>query len=398
MALRLGLPAKLANTDANDTRYDFNNLVVCNNDGSPRGGVMSPIAPATPIIVGHSVMAVGVAPFQAVAVRDGGVVLLANDGATNVTIATAPVSNSRIDIICARQDDASSTVSAPDSDNTAKLYAVTGTVAASPSPPATPAGSVLLGQITIPAGTTRTDTGTTISQTPTFTAASGGIVPFPSVAWMNTWTNAQPGQFASVYTGASIGLYQWNGTAWIASPAQNDIGLQPVIPASVAGTGVVLNSDGSVTCTASSTISVNGCFTAAYKNYLVVFDKTASSAANGGGVKLRAAGVDDVTANYDEQQWWTTGTTATAQAITGAAQFNAETVAGTEDIAEWKFWSPALARATKLDIVSSVWSSATVAVKAIIAGRHALATGYDGFSFVASTGTITGTFRIYGLA
>ena len=105
MAIRKGLPAKLALTDADDTRYLFSGLVVCNVDGSPRGGVLSPVG--TSLVTATATMSVSVARFQGAAVRDGGVVLLANDGAVNVLLDAAPGANSRIDVIYAKQNDSS---------------------------------------------------------------------------------------------------------------------------------------------------------------------------------------------------------------------------------------------------------------------------------------------------
>src|SRR5690554_1801249 len=112
MALRKGLPAKLAATDADDTRYALAGLVVANADGSPRGGVLSPVG--ANLVTATGTMNVSVGRFQGAAVRDSGVVLLANDGPANVLLDAAPAANSRLDVIWAKQNDASSTVSVPD--------------------------------------------------------------------------------------------------------------------------------------------------------------------------------------------------------------------------------------------------------------------------------------------
>lgn len=217
MTLRKGLPAKLASTDADDTRYVFKNDVVCNADGSPRGGVTGPL---TALLSSTATMNTAVAPFAAVAVRDGGVVKLANDGTVNVLHDAAPASNSRIDIIWAKQDDASSTVASPDADNNPVFGIAKGTAAPSPTPPTglVPAGAVEIGRVQIPSTATATNSsGVVISSTSQLTASSGGYVPFRTVADLAGWTTARIGAHANVFadpTSAFNGDYTFDGSAW----------------------------------------------------------------------------------------------------------------------------------------------------------------------------------------
>jgi len=194
MTQRKGLPAKLALTDADDTRYDFRNLVVCNADGTPRGGIT---APTTPLVTATATMNVSVAAYSAVAVRDAGAILLSNDGPTNVLLPNAPVSNSRIDVIYAKQNDASSTVTTPDANNNAILGVVVGTASATPSAPAIPVGAVKIVEVLIPSTATATNSsGVVITQADIYTAAPGATVPFRALANLKLWTTARDGQRA----------------------------------------------------------------------------------------------------------------------------------------------------------------------------------------------------------
>tara|TARA_R110002051_G_scaffold1853_1_gene10140 strand:- start:6954 stop:7913 length:960 start_codon:yes stop_codon:yes gene_type:complete len=203
MAIRKGLPAKLALTDADDTRYLFSGLVVCNVDGSPRGGVLSPVG--TSLVTATATMNVSVARFQGVAVRDGGVVLLANDGAVNVLLDAAPGANSRIDVIYAKQNDSSATVAVPDANNTPVLGFVKGTAGAIPVKPSLPAGALELATVEIPSGATATNSGgVVITQTAPFTAGAGGTVPFRTKTAMDLWTTAQSSQSAIVLADRSV--------------------------------------------------------------------------------------------------------------------------------------------------------------------------------------------------
>ena len=211
MTIRKGLPAKLALTDADDTRYLFSGLVVCNVDGSPRGGVLSPVG--ANLVTASATMNVSVARFQGAAVRDGGVILLANDGAANVLLDAAPGANSRIDVIYAKQNDASATVTVPDADNTPVLGFVKGTAGAVPVKPSLPVGALELATVEIPSTATATNSaGVVITQTAQFTAASGGVVPFSTKTALDLWTTAQTGQRAEVLADSST--YRYSGAAW----------------------------------------------------------------------------------------------------------------------------------------------------------------------------------------
>ena len=211
MAIRKGLPAKLALTDADDTRYLFSGLLVCNVDGSPRGGVLSPVG--TSLVTATATMSVSVARFQGAAVRDGGVVLLANDGAVNVLLDAAPGANSRIDVIYAKQNGSSATVAVPDANNTPVLGFVKGTAGAIPVKPSLPAGALELATVEIPSGATATNSGgVVITQTAQFTTGSGGVVPFRTKAALDLWTTASSKQSAVVIADGS--RYEFNGAAW----------------------------------------------------------------------------------------------------------------------------------------------------------------------------------------
>lgn len=220
--MRKGLPAKLALTDADDTRYDFKNIVTSNADGSPRGGLVAPVF--SNLVTGNASMNVTVGAFAAVAIRDGGCVLLANDGPVNVLIGAAPVSNSRIDLIVARQNDASATVSSPDANNTPILYVVAGTAAPVPSAPALPAGSVEVGRITVAAGNTTTNA-MVISQTTEYTVAPGADVPFRTATALLAWSNARNGQQAfaldenATYLRVAGAWKLWDRAAYAFTPA-----------------------------------------------------------------------------------------------------------------------------------------------------------------------------------
>ena len=78
-------------------------------------------------------------------------------------------------------------------------------------------------------------------------------------------------------------------------------GLKLIVPTSVAGSGVSVSATGKVTFTAATTVSVNGCFTSSYDNYLIVMRMKASSGNPNIQVRMRASGSDATGSNYTRQ-------------------------------------------------------------------------------------------------
>jgi hypothetical protein len=69
------------------------------------------------------------------------------------------------------------------------------------------------------------------------------------------------------------------------------MGLVKVIPTSVAGSGVTLGATGTVTFAASTSVSINGCFSALYSNYRVVIAGSGTDNLDGS-LRFRAGGTD----------------------------------------------------------------------------------------------------------
>lgn len=179
----------------------------------------------------------------------------------------------------------------------------------------------------------------------------------------------------------------------------NRQGLTAIIPTSVAGTGVVVNAAGQVTFTASSAVNVNGCFTSTFDNYLIVINSPTASVANSLNFRLRLAGADDSTANYDSQSTNSAGATVSAFQNLAGTSFGIDGVVATIKDAELFLISPAVAQPTRGE--SRFKSTANPATAVATAKKemlllHRSSTAFDGFSLIVSAGTITGNLRIYG--
>jgi hypothetical protein len=133
---------------------------------------------------------------------------LVNNGTLNVAIAAANPTNPRIDLIVAKVQDSAYSGGV----DTGSIVAVTGTPAGSPSPPAAPANSLVLAQISVPANDTTITTGQITDQRHWLTAP-GGIIICTSTTRPATATIATH-QF--IWEADTQKLLVWNGSSWIA--------------------------------------------------------------------------------------------------------------------------------------------------------------------------------------
>lgn len=198
---------------------------------------------------------------------------------------------------------------------------------------------------------------------------------------------------------SSATLVRTASNTWTVAGSGASAGMDLITPTSVAGSGVTL-SGGAISFSASTTVSVNGCFSANYLNYLVVLSSThlANVPIR---FRMRLAGTDASGAT-DYRTGWIISTSGAAidgstAASNGAASgyimqhsFDGNTVANST------FGSPFVAAPT--NVVSSVIASSLSRTDGgSTYSQHILGTSYDGLTILPASGSITGTLRIYGL-
>jgi hypothetical protein len=146
------------------------------------------------------------------------------------------------------------------------------------------------------------------------------------------------------------------------------------------------------TFTSSSAVNVNSVFSATYKNYMIVAEVTNSSNDNDVRLRLRSSGTD-ATTNYSILGAISAGASVSADNSTGS--FPVIRAGGTTmGFGDAIIFSPFTASYTG-------WTSTSIGAAGYWAsqsGRHTANTSYDGFSLIPSSGTITGTYTLYGLA
>ena len=222
------------------------------------------------------------------------------------------------------------------------------------------------------------------------------------------WFNTNDGNLYVYYT--DVDGSQWvqvKSDATLSSTLGNRVttletypsGMVPIIPTSVTiGSGSSsTNANGAVTFSGASTVSLNGVFSSAYKNYqIIIGDFNSSNNAVAMRMRLRTAGADNSSASY-----YQSGTSAASASPVGyVASGITNFLIG--DSATAKFYSlsatitnPFLATETNGVFNLSGYSNAVTWI-----GGNLLNNGtnsFDGVSIFPASGTISGTIQVYGL-
>jgi hypothetical protein len=143
---------------------------------------------------------------------------------------------------------------------------------------------------------------------------------------------------------------------------------------------------------AATSVSVNNCFTTAFDSYRIVVDATASTSVLVA-IRLRASGADDTTANYAGQRANIAGTTLTASSSSAATSVGVIGIGTGRCSGYIDITGPRLSQHTSGFAVSQYGGTVTWESNAFL---HSVASPFDGFSLIMSSGNMTGTLRVYG--
>jgi hypothetical protein len=182
-------------------------------------------------------------------------------------------------------------------------------------------------------------------------------------------------------------------------------GLAKIVPTSVAvgsGSGSV-DSNGNVTFSGASSVSLNGCFSSSYENYRVVVRVTNNSADTDLFIRLRNTSNTDITANYYFGGYYSRVDNL------GAGTWNGNNVSywhiGSMDIGNtvysnsvsFDLYNPNTSTYNKTMGMVGVGQLQTGSMFGIYIGGSLLDTTVcNGISLISTAGNIGGTIRIYG--
>ena len=168
-------------------------------------------------------------------------------------------------------------------------------------------------------------------------------------------------------------------------------GMDLITPTSVAGTGVTV-SGGAVSFSASTSLSVNGCFTSTYQNYFILMNFAAAAATPSVSWRYRAAGTDYSGATYSNQRGQDNGSVAQPNKTQTQTSNEMGDINTVRTHAVIHVFGPQDATQTTLNIRRGYGDILQVTYYNL----ETTSTSYDGFSIIMSSSNFTGTLRVYG--
>lgn len=154
------------------------------------------------------------------------------------------------------------------------------------------------------------------------------------------------------------------------------------------------------TMTAAASVTVDGCFTSTYDEYLLVFDATGTTASILT-LGMRNAGSTITTANYQRFRMGfnNAGNTDNASAIGATSWVFGYATSAIPSVFTFNIYDPLTSRQGNHHVTGASINEANTAATVYTSGlRYSTSQAMDGFIITASAGTLTGTVRVYGLA
>lgn len=170
-------------------------------------------------------------------------------------------------------------------------------------------------------------------------------------------------------------------------------GLTPITPTSIANSGGTATLTGMATSfTTVTSVSMNGVFSSTYDAYRMIVEITSATAAAALNARFRTAGTDSAT-GYGREKLEGDGASASANSLVAQTEVQLANSSASGNFVTVDMYAPFL---TRLTAVNSLHSDRNGTRAGIFGGYHSVASSYDGLTLLPSTGTITGTARIYG--
>lgn len=182
------------------------------------------------------------------------------------------------------------------------------------------------------------------------------------------------------------GLQTYNGTAWVTWGTAPSSGALVVVKAETA-------------FSAASSVTADNVFTSTYTTYQLRLRYTTSTT-NDISLKLRASGTAAST-NYNDQyvNGYATGASAFRQTAQTQLDIGTQSIGSFFSNVTMNIYGPQLAEATTFDYANNYsYGGYNLSGISYYAGNHSTATAYDGIELFVSTGTMTGSYTIYGFA
>ena len=182
---------------------------------------------------------------------------------------------------------------------------------------------------------------------------------------------------------------QYNGSTWV--PYGSNVF---IIKPTVSGTGTSVNDNGLIVLTNSPTFSISGL--TGFRKIIVDVVIDSTSVSNNLFARLRNGVTDDLSSNYDWIVGSFNGTVASALNSPAASSWIGITFNGTIYSMHFELENIDKTMVTHGNYSGNTFSSTAVPQKIIAAISHRLSSVFDGMTFTASSGSVTGSIRVTG--
>jgi hypothetical protein len=153
---------------------------------------------------------------------------------------------------------------------------------------------------------------------------------------------------------------------------------------------------GSTSFTAATSVPVNNVFTSTYKIYKIYVELALNSSGANGQMRMRSSGTDNTTSNYNLQSFDSFSSTTASYSALGQTLWKIFDMEASGSSAEVTLFNPF--ETAKTYVQSHGLFKASQPEINLRSGAFNATTSFDGFTFIPSTGNITGTISVYGLA
>jgi hypothetical protein len=232
--------------------------------------------------------------------------------------------------------------------------------------------------------------------------AEGQVVYIENTASFLWWTGADWEEFGSLPTLTANRAVATDGSGELTASTvtATELGYLSGVTSSIqtqidgAGSYKLLTSQ---SFSASTAVNVNNVFSSSYENYQI-FCSWKGSATHQAYLRWRVSGADDTNTKYNLGAW-VGNNSYLNEDMTNAHTLGFYDSGWPGSHTRLEVYSPQLTAPTKITVQHTGGrSGVTVTAGHVGQGGHVNATSFTGFTIYPSTGNITGTVRIYGLA
>ena len=201
---------------------------------------------------------------------------------------------------------------------------------------------------------------------------------------------------ATVTSAGSLAIPSWGGGQLYFTSASAAVWFPDAVTATASGF-VVTKAE--TAFTTASTVEIDNAFSATYTNYKI-FIRYQTSSTGDIYSRFRVGGVSASGANYNSQLVSGNGSTASAFRETSQTSMyiGDDSNGAFFSSLELSIYAPFAAEPTIATCINNRSNgNYTSSVSQLFATNHTVATSYDGFQLIVASGTITGTYTVYGM-